>query len=106
MAMQRVRKGDTVMVTRGRERGKTGTVLRTIVGRNRVVIEGVNLIKRHRKPQGNDAGGILEREAALHVSNVMPVCSQCGKPARVGHARLETRARVRVCRRCGGHFEA
>jgi len=106
MSMQRVRKGDTVMVTRGRERGKTGTVLRMIPGRSRLVVEGVNLIKRHRKPQGNDAGGILEREAALHLSNVMPVCRQCGKATRVGHARLEDGSGVRVCRRCGQHFEA
>ena len=106
MALERVRKGDTVVVTRGRERGKRGTVLRMIRERNRVVIEGVNLIKRHRKPQGNQAGGILEREAALHVSNVMPVCGQCGKATRVGHARLEDGSGVRVCRRCSQHFEA
>jgi large subunit ribosomal protein L24 len=106
MALERIRKGDTVMVTRGRERGKSGTVLRMIPERSRVVIEGVNLIKRHRKPQGNAAGGIIEREAALHVSNVMPVCARCGKATRVGHARLDDGSGVRVCRRCGEHFEA
>lgn len=106
MALERIRKGDTVVVTRGRERGKRGTVLRVIPERNRVVVEGVNLIKRHRKAQGAQSGGILEREAALHVSNVMPVCEQCGKGVRIGHSRLEGGAGVRSCRRCGQHFEA
>lgn len=106
MAGERIRKGDTVRVTRGRERGKSGAVLRVIRDRQRVVVEGVNMIKRHRKPQGNDAGGIIEREAALHVSNVMPVCKSCGQATRVGHARIEDGRGVRVCRRCGEHFEA
>jgi large subunit ribosomal protein L24 len=106
MALQRIRKGDTVMVTRGRERGKTGTVLRLLHGRERVLVEGLNLIKRHRKPQGNDAGGIIEREASLHLSNVMPVCGSCGKPTRVGTTRSDDGAGARVCRRCGDRFEA
>jgi large subunit ribosomal protein L24 len=106
MALARIRKGDTVVVTRGRDRGKRGTVLLLIPERDRVVVEGINMIKRHRKPQGNDAGGILEREASLHASNVMPVCGQCGDPTRVGHSRSDDGAGVRVCRRCGQSFEA
>jgi large subunit ribosomal protein L24 len=106
MALARIRKGDTVVVTRGRDRGKRGTVLLLIPERDRVVVEGITMIKRHRKPQGNDAGGILEREASLHASNVMPVCGQCGDPTRVGHSRSDDGAGVRVCRRCGQSFEA
>jgi len=106
MAVERIKKGDTVVVLRGRDRGKRGTVLRLLPERGRVLVEGVNLIKRHQKPQGNQPGGILEREASVNVSNVMPVCPSCSEATRVGHARLDGGRGVRVCRHCGQHFEA
>ena len=97
----KIRKNDTVMVIAGRERGKTGKVLRILPERGRVLIERVNMVKRHSKPRGvQQPGGIVEREASIHLSNVLPICSHCSKPTRVGHRRIEGRA-LRVCRRCG-----
>ena len=105
MALERLRKDDQVMVIAGRERGKTGKVLRVLSKTDRVVIERVNMVKRHTKPRGQQPGGIIEKEAALHVSNVQPVCSRCDKPARVGTKRLEDGRGVRICRRCGEQLD-
>ena len=105
MALQRVRKHDVVMVIAGRERGKTGKVLRLLLNTDRVVVERINLVKRHTKPRGAQTGGILEKEAPLHISNVQPVCSRCDKPARVGTRRLEDGHGVRICRRCGEQMD-
>ena len=105
MALRRVRKDDMVMVIAGRERGKTGKVLRLLPKTGRVVVERINLVKRHTKPRGTQQGGIIEKEAALHLSNVQPVCSRCDKPARVGTKRLEDGGAVRVCRRCGEQID-
>ncbi len=101
MSLMRLRKDDTVMVIAGRERGKTGKVLRVLAERDRVVIERVNMVKRHTKPRGvQSPGGIVEKEASLHASNVLPICGRCNKPTRVAHRRLEGGRAVRVCRRC------
>ena len=106
MALRRLRKDDTVMVITGRERGKTGKVLRVLPRKDRVLIERVNLIKRHTKPRGvQQPGGIVEREAAIHVSNVVPICGRCNKPTRVGSRRLEDGRAVRTCRRCGEQLD-
>ena len=105
MALERIRKDDMVMVIAGRERGKTGKVLRLLHKTGRVVVERINLVKRHTKPRGTQQGGIIEKEAALHLSNVQPVCSRCDKPARVGTKRLEDGGAVRVCRRCGEQID-
>jgi large subunit ribosomal protein L24 len=105
MALERIRKDDTVMVIAGRERGKTGKVLRLLPKTGRVVVERINLVKRHTKPRGTQQGGILEKEAALHLSNVQPVCPRCDKPARVGTKRLEDGGAVRICRRCGEQID-
>jgi large subunit ribosomal protein L24 len=102
MALRRLRKDDTVMVIAGRERGKTGKVLRVLPERNRVLIERVNLVKRHIKPRGvQQPGGIQEKEASIHASNVLPVCGKCNKPTRIGHRRLADGETQRICRRCG-----
>src|SRR5882724_10300643 len=102
MALQRLRKDDTVMVIAGKERGKTGKVLRVLVEKNRVLIERVNMVKRHVKPRGvQQPGGIQEKEAAIHVSNVLPICGRCNKPTRVGHQRLASGDAQRLCKRCG-----
>jgi large subunit ribosomal protein L24 len=105
MALRRVRKDDMVMVIAGRERGKTGKVLRLVPGTDRVVVERINLVKRHTKPRGTQTGGILEKEAPLHLSNVQPLCSRCDKPARIGTKRLDDGSGVRVCRRCGEQLD-
>ena len=102
MALRRLKKDDTVMVIAGRERGKTGKVLRVLAEKDRVVVERVNLVKRHSKPRGvQQPGGIVEKEASLHLSNVLPICPRCNKPTRVGHRRLDSGQGLRVCRRCG-----
>jgi large subunit ribosomal protein L24 len=105
MALERVRKDDMVMVIAGRERGKTGKVLRLLHKTDRVVIERINLVKRHTKPRGTQQGGIIEKEAPLHLSNVQPVCPRCDKPARVGTRRLDNGQGVRICRRCGEQID-
>jgi large subunit ribosomal protein L24 len=97
-----IRKNDTVLVIAGREKGKRGKVLFVLPTRERVVVEHVNMVKRHQRPtQKLRQGGIIEREAPLHVSNVMLVCTKCGKPTRVGVRALADDRRARVCRRCG-----
>jgi large subunit ribosomal protein L24 len=98
----KIRKNDTVLVITGKERGKTGKVLRVIGDRRRVVIERLNMVKRSRKARGvQQPGGVVEKEAAIDLSNVMIMCERCNAPARVGARRLEDGTRVRVCRRCG-----
>jgi large subunit ribosomal protein L24 len=97
-----IRKNDTVLVIAGREKGKRGKVLFVLPTRERVIVERVNMVKRHQRPtQKLRQGGIIEREAPLHVSNVMLVCSKCDKATRVGVRVLADDRRARVCRRCG-----
>jgi large subunit ribosomal protein L24 len=99
-----IRKNDNVIVTTGKDRGKRGRVLKVLPEKNRVVVEGVNFIKRHTKPnpQRNIKGGLVEREAALHASNVQLVCPECGKPTRLGRKVLGDGRKVRICRKCEG----
>jgi large subunit ribosomal protein L24 len=99
-----IRKNDNVVVVTGKDRGKRGRVLKVVPDKNRVVVEGVNIIKRHTKPnpQRGIKGGLVEREAALHASNVQLVCPECGKPTRLGRRVLGDGRKVRVCRKCEG----
>ena len=99
-----VRKNDNVVVVTGKDRGKRGRVLKVLPGRNRLVVEGVNFVKRHTRPnpQQNIKGGIVERESSLHASNVQVVCPECGAPTRIGHQVLGDGRKVRVCRKCDG----
>ena len=100
-----VRKNDSVMVIAGKERGKTGKVLRVIPKKSRALIERVNMVKRHTKARGPQLpGGILEKEASIHISNLMLMCDKCNAPVRVGKKILEDGEKVRVCRRCGDHL--
>jgi large subunit ribosomal protein L24 len=97
----KVRKNDTVQVLTGRDRGKQGKVTRVIPKEDRVVIEGVNIRKRHTKPRrAGEQAGIVEFPAPLHVSNVAVVCAKCGRPTRVGFRILGDDTKVRVCKRC------
>jgi large subunit ribosomal protein L24 len=102
-----IRKNDNVIVIAGRDRGKRGRVLRVLPTKGRVIVEGVNFIKRHTKanPQRNIKGGIVEREAALSASNVQIVCPDCGAPTRVGNRRLDDGRAVRFCRKCKGDVD-
>ena len=99
-----IRKNDNVVVMAGKDRGKRGRVLRIVPATNRLVVEGMNIIKRHTKanPQKNIKGGLVEREAPLHASNVQLVCPECGKPTRLGKKILGDGRKVRVCRKCEG----
>ena len=96
----RIKKGDTVEVIQGKETGKRGKVLRVLSADGRVVIERVNFIKRHVRPsQKTPQGGVIEREAGIHISNVKLVCPSCNDPVRVG-VRAEGEGKVRYCKKC------
>ncbi len=102
MAIAHVRKGDTVIVVAGKERGKRGRVLRVIPEKNRVIVERINMIKRHQRPtQRVRQGGIIEREGPIHLSNVMLLDPTSGKPTRVGMRALGDGKKVRVARKSG-----
>ena len=98
-----VRKNDNVIVITGRDRGKRGRVLRVLPGKTRVIIEGVNFIKRHTKanPQKNVKGGIVEREASIHVSNVMLVDPDSSAPTRIGYTLHGDGTKTRISRKSG-----
>jgi large subunit ribosomal protein L24 len=99
-----VKKGDTVIVRSGKDRGARGKVLLTSPSTQRVLVEGVNRVKKHTKIQtttrGAQEGGIVHQEAPIHVSNVQVVCPTCGKSTRIGHRRNEDGHNVRHCRKC------
>jgi large subunit ribosomal protein L24 len=98
----RLKKGDTVLVIAGKERGKTGKILRVIAEKNRATVERLNMVKRHRKGRSaQQAGGIVEKESPLHLSNLMLVCERCNKPTRGGSKILENGKIARRCHRCG-----
>ena len=98
----RLKKGDTVLVIAGKERGKTGKILRVIAEKNRATVERLNMVKRHRKGRSaQQAGGIVEKESPLHLSNLMLVCDRCNKPTRGGSKVLENGKIARRCHRCG-----
>jgi large subunit ribosomal protein L24 len=102
----RIKKDDTVMVIAGRERGKTGKVLRVLPTAQRALIEHLNLVKRHQKPRGPQSpSGIVEKEAPIHLSNVMIMCDKCNAPVRMGKRLLEDGRSVRICRRCGDQLD-
>ena len=94
-------KEDTVLIISGNERGRQGKVLKTFPKTGRILVEGVNLIKRHTRPsQQSPQGGIVEKEATINASNVMVICPKCDKATRVKHKLLENHKSVRVCRNC------
>jgi large subunit ribosomal protein L24 len=106
-----VKTGDEVLVITGKNKGSRGKVTRSLPTENRVVVENVNMVKKHMKPRGpRQRGGIVEREAPLHVSNVMIVCPNCGKASRTGHRILDgegklSRRKVRYCKACDGNID-
>ncbi len=99
-----IRRNDNVVVTTGKDRGKRGRVLKVLPDRNRLVVEGINFVNRHTKPNPgkNVKGGIVKREASLHASNVQLVCPECGATTRIGHRILGDGRKVRICRKCQG----
>ena len=98
----KVVKNDNVLVVSGNDKGKKGKVLKVFPKNTRIIVEGVNFIKRHTRPtQQNQQGGIVEKEAPIHASNVMVICPKCDTPSRLGRKRLEDGKLVRICRSCG-----
>jgi large subunit ribosomal protein L24 len=105
LAKLNIKKGDTVLILTGKDRGKQGTVSRAMPQVDKVVVEGLNMVKKHVKPQGAQArqGGVIDKAMPIHVSNTMLICSECGKPTRVAHERRvinEKERGVRVCKKC------
>jgi large subunit ribosomal protein L24 len=103
----RIKKGDTVLVISGDDRGKMGKVLKISKDKNRAVVEGVNFIKKHSRPTSrNPKGGILEKEGSIELSNLMIFCSKCSSPTKVSYKLLKSETgdkmnKVRICRKCG-----
>ncbi len=96
----KIKKDDRVTVITGKDKGKTGKVLKIDPKKERVVVEKVNMIKRHTRPTQQNKGGIVEREAPIHVSNVQLVCPKCAEITRVGKKVLEDGSHIRQCRKC------
>lgn len=101
MLTTHVKKNDTVKVIAGKEKGKTGKVIVVLPKKERIIIEKINLVKRHTKPKGAAGqGGIIEKEGAIHISNVMVVCPKCGSAVRFGYKLLQDGSKARVCKKC------
>lgn len=101
MSAAKIKKGDYVVVLTGKDKGKKGEVVRAIPSADRVVVQGVNMVKRHTRPTQMSGGGIVEKEASIHVSNVAHVDPKDGKPTRVGFKTLEDGRKVRVAKLSG-----
>lgn len=100
-----IKKGDTVVVVTGKDKGKSGKVLRLLPKKDGVLVEGINIVKRHTRARGNEPGGIVEKEAHLHISNVMVYCGKCKKPVRTRINILEDGKKARACVKCGETFD-
>ncbi|MCX7793938.1 MAG: 50S ribosomal protein L24 [Thermodesulfovibrionales bacterium] len=97
----RIKKNDNVMVISGKYKGKTGRVIKVMPSEEKVIVEKINIVKRHMKPSKKYAqGGIIEKEAPLHISKVMLLCPKCDKPTRIGATILADGNKVRVCKKC------
>ncbi len=104
--MQKIRKEDTVLLLKGKDRGRSGAVRKVLPRDSKVIVTGINVVKRHVRPRGpQKPGGIIEREAPISWANVALICQSCSKPARVGfRARVDGR-KVRYCKRCDGNLD-
>jgi large subunit ribosomal protein L24 len=97
-----IKKNDKVIVLAGKEQGKIGSVLKVEIEKGRAIVEKINVIKRHsRAGSKTPKGGIIEKEAPIHISNLMLICNKCAEPTRIGKQILEDGSRVRVCKKCG-----
>jgi large subunit ribosomal protein L24 len=107
--MHKIRRQDNVLVITGKDRGKTGQVRSVLTKSNRLIVDGVNMIKKHQRPTQQSGvpspGGIVTREAPLHASNVMLVCKECSKPTRTGVRVRNDGIKVRVCKKCGADID-
>lgn len=96
----RLKKGDTVKVITGHEKGKTGKIIKLISNKDRVFVEKLNFIKRHQKPTAKGKGGIVEKEGPINISNVMLICNKCDNAVRMGYRILDDGSKVRFCKKC------
>ena len=102
MANLKIKKGDTVIVLSGDDKGKKGKVIAASPKERKVIVEGINMVKKHVKPRKmGDAGGIVSAEGAMYASKVMVICPHCNKPTRVGHKKFADGSKSRICKRCG-----
>jgi large subunit ribosomal protein L24 len=106
MAKLKIKKGDKVVVLTGKDKGKSGEVLKVMPAENRVLVQGVNMVKRHTRPAMGNPGGIVEKEASIHVSNVAHQDPKDQKPTRVGYRTLDDGRKVRVAKRSGELLDA
>jgi large subunit ribosomal protein L24 len=98
----RIKKGDRVQVLQGKDRGRSGEVMRAIPSKNKVIVEGVNISKRSSRPKrGTMQGGIIDKDMPMHVASVAIICSNCG-PTRIGYRQDEQGRKIRICKKCGG----
>lgn len=105
--MKKIKQNDQVEIIAGKDKGMVGKVIKSFRDSDEVIVEKVNLIKRHTKPNmANQQGGIIEKEASINVSNVMILCPKCSKATRVGFKILDDGAKVRICKKCGESVEA
>ncbi|MFH1080361.1 MAG: 50S ribosomal protein L24 [Pseudomonadota bacterium] len=102
----KLKKGDAVKVVAGKEAGKIGKILKVIGKENKIVVEKLNLIKKHQRPDARGKGGIVEKEAPLQTSNVMLVCNKCNVGVRIGYKILDDGKKVRLCKKCGEILDA
>ena len=99
----KIKKGDNVQIISGKDKGKTGKVIKVFIEENRVLVEGVNMRKKHKRSKRQDKKGeIVNLPVPIHVSNTMIVCGKCGKPTRVGYKINDSGQKIRVCKKCGG----
>jgi len=98
----RIKKGDTVLVLSGKDKNKKGRILVVMPKKEKVIVEGVNIIKKHQKPSRKyPQGGIIEKEHPIHISKVLLICPKCDKPTRIGARFLEDGRKLRICKKCG-----
>jgi large subunit ribosomal protein L24 len=100
MQVKRLKKGDMVKVITGKDKGKTGKVLKVISDKDQVVIEKLNIFKKHKRPDQKGKGGIVEKEGPINISNVMFLCNKCDEGVRVGYKVLDDGEKTRVCKKC------
>jgi len=104
--MHRIKRDDTVLVTKGKDRGRTGEVRKVIPKKSRLIVSGVNMVKRHMKPRGQqNPGGIIDREAPIQISNVALICESCQEPVRVGFRIVGEGRKVRFCKQCDANLD-
>lgn len=100
MQDMRLKKGDMVKVMAGKEKGKTGKILKVVKDKERLIVEKLNMLKKHQRPDAKGKGGIVEKEGSIHLSNVMLICNKCDGTVRVGYRILDDGKKVRICGKC------